>query len=511
MGATSEKTPLGKGIDHRDRVRRPRVNRVIYLVFVFALFSFASLLIGERHVSIWSVFKGNTEDGNQYRDTEPTSESSVFQIKHIFHHGIGPDYYRVHKRLDVTPKMAKDLEVDFRASAHQTVVDENNFEETLLVLDWPHSLENSSPWTVELKAKAAASKSKAFRLKQRHRPDFIESYLWSSIVASEREQEVRESALEWEEEEVEVPDVQDLDTVLSLAIMSSNAYVKDKEKSDNSEDWIDLGDTWVPDKHHKNLGYGWKNDSLRGHVFVSKDNRTVVIAIKGTSAPGLLGSGSKDTVANDKLNDNLLFLCCCARVSYLWSPVCDCYQKTYTCGQNCIELELLRKDRYYQATLDLYRNVTAIYPPENTTIWVTGHSMGGSLASLLGRTFGLPAVAYEAPGEMLAVKRLHLPQPPGLPKEWENIWHFGNTGDPIYMGVCNGVSSSCNTAGYAMETACHTGKQCVYDVVTDKGWSVSLLNHRIHTVIDDVITDYNTTPPCVDQAPCHDCFNWRYV
>ena len=172
---------------------------------------------------------------------------------------------------------------------------------------------------------------------------------------------------------------------------------------------------------------------------------------------------------------------------------------------------MVRQDRYYLAALDIYKNVTAIYPPDETDIWVTGHSLGGALASLLGRTFGLPAVAFEAPGEMLATKRLHLPQPPGLPKYLENIWHFGNTGDPLFLGVCNGVSSTCNAAGYAMETACHTGKQCVYDVVTDLGWSVSLLNHRIHTVIDDIILKYNTTAECFDQPPCRDCFNWRFV
>lgn len=129
----------------------------------------------------------------------------------------------------------------------------------------------------------------------------------------------------------------------------------------------------------------------------------------------------------------------------------------------------------------------------------------------MGRTFGLPAVAFEAPGEMLATRRLHLPSPPGLPQHMENIWHFGNTADPIYMGVCNGASSTCNLAGYAMETTCHTGLQCVYDVVTDKGWSVNLLNHRIHTVIDDIILTYNETAPCAPLPPCRDCFNWRFV
>ena len=44
-------------------------------------------------------------------------------------------------------------------------------------------------------------------------------------------------------------------------------------------------------------------------------------------------------------------------------------------------------------------------------IWLTGHSLGGALAALLGSTFGYPAVAFESPGEKLAAHRLHLPQP----------------------------------------------------------------------------------------------------
>ena len=50
-----------------------------------------------------------------------------------------------------------------------------------------------------------------------------------------------------------------------------------------------------------------------------------------------------------------------------------------------------------------------MYPEAN--IWLVGHSLGGSLASLLGVTFGVPAVTFEAPGEKMASQRLHLPSP----------------------------------------------------------------------------------------------------
>lgn len=48
-----------------------------------------------------------------------------------------------------------------------------------------------------------------------------------------------------------------------------------------------------------------------------------------------------------------------------------------------------------------------MYP--HSEIWLTGHSLGGALASLLGVTFGLPVVAFESPGEKMAASRLHLP------------------------------------------------------------------------------------------------------
>ena len=50
-----------------------------------------------------------------------------------------------------------------------------------------------------------------------------------------------------------------------------------------------------------------------------------------------------------------------------------------------------------------------MYPDAN--IWVIGHSLGGSLASLLGITFGTPVVTFEPPGERMAARRLHLPSP----------------------------------------------------------------------------------------------------
>lgn len=131
-----------------------------------------------------------------------------------------------------------------------------------------------------------------------------------------------------------------------------------------------------------------------------------------------------------------------------------------------------------------------MYP--TSTIWLVGHSLGGALASLLGTTFGLPAVAFEAPGERLAAKRLHLPLPPPDPLSLSSqpdapVTHVYHTADPIPQGACTGIASPCASAGYALETRCHLGKSIVFDTVTKLGWRVDVRKHPIREVILNVL------------------------
>lgn len=46
--------------------------------------------------------------------------------------------------------------------------------------------------------------------------------------------------------------------------------------------------------------FGWVEDGIRGHVFVTEDNSTIVVALKGTSAALLPGGG--ETAKRDKMN-----------------------------------------------------------------------------------------------------------------------------------------------------------------------------------------------------------------
>ncbi|KAI0465205.1 hypothetical protein LJB42_000430 [Komagataella kurtzmanii] len=432
----------------------------------------------------------------------PIENKTRFRIRHIYHHNSGKSH-RVHKRLDITDQFIARFDLDQPNISGLVNTDGNEDGE----FDDPETLmpyfSRESPWVSEFDMSGYIGSIR--RMAERD-PDFVESYL--AYARESGAEQVSKITLDWNDDRDILPNVTNNETIMNLALMSSNAYVRIPGEGD----WKDVNKPWSVNKTDEegSTGFGWMEDGVRGHVFTNEDSSIVILSIKGTSAQGLPGGGGEsDTIEEDKINDNLLFSCCCARVSYMWTTVCDCYKSSYTCDEDCLEKELYREDRYYRAVLDVYRNVTNLYP--DSAVWVTGHSLGAALAGLLGRTYGLPAVTFEAPGDLLATKRLHLPQPPSLPSYLEHIWHFGHTADPIFMGTCNGASSSCSVAGYAMETQCHSGKVCIYDVVNDYGWHVNLVNHRIHTVIDSVLTAYNKTASCEIPLPCHDCYNWNFI
>ena len=393
-----------------------------------------------------------------------------FLLRHIFHHGTY-DSPNLHKRHDIRPESSL----------------------------WSAADEESALYSGLQPVSARSHGSRIHRLMDR-RPSMVEGYL---ARARDSGQPVALGVDDWRMDEVDSPNITDKDTVVNLAIMAANAYVPVIGEGE----WED-----VTGGYNESQAFGWESDGLRGYIFADEGNKTIVMSLKGTSPAVFDG---EETTTKDKTNDNLFASCCCGQGgNYLWRQVCDCYSTTYTCNQTCLVKAIKNKNRYYQAGLELYSNVTELYPDSN--VWLTGHSLGGVVASLLGMTYGLPTTTFEAYGEALAASRLGLPSPPGTdpsrPQErkYTGAYHFGHTADPVFMGSCNGATALCTLGGYALESQCHTGQQCVYDTVGDFGWRVGVGNHKIRAVIKTVLRQYDQPAKCEPDTECVDCYNWKY-
>lgn len=79
-----------------------------------------------------------------------------------------------------------------------------------------------------------------------------------------------------------------------------------------------------------------------------------------------------------------MFSCCCAYP--LRHPVCPCATSSTQCSSTCLVETSNFSDSYYNLAQTIYVAIEAMYP--QTSIWVTGHSLGGSIASLVALTNG---------------------------------------------------------------------------------------------------------------------------
>lgn len=95
-----------------------------------------------------------------------------------------------------------------------------------------------------------------------------------------------------------VPNAEDHATVVSMVRMALDCYVDPKRQG-----WVDIGDNW-----DVSTEIGWLEAGLRGYIFASEDQKTIVIGIKGTSLK-LFGTGGGPTGNNDKLNVSCLCVC----------------------------------------------------------------------------------------------------------------------------------------------------------------------------------------------------------
>ncbi|KAG0238367.1 putative lipase atg15 [Actinomortierella wolfii] len=407
--------------------------------------------ITSRHRTGYSFDNGNSKVNTSVTVGEARPEQTL-RLRHMLHHG-GRRYPQLFRRKDISTQ-------------------DRFLSEMLTGESLSHQFKVRT--TTTLKPRDQSYRSQGFR------------FLKDQSIAPGS----------WTKETIDAPDVMDKDTLIQLAKLNYNSYTEVA-----SPGWYDLEGKWSV-----NSTFGWEEDGVRGHVFASDDNSTLIMAIKGTSA-GFLGGGGS-TAARDKMNDNLLFSCCCAKVDRTWRAVCDCNTGGYQCDQTCIENSVNTDDIYYNIAMKILWTVQDMYP--NANVWLTGHSLGGGLSSLLGLTFGVPTITFEMPGDRLAAQRLHLPGPPAI--RWEDfpLYHVGHTADPVFQGVCNGPRSACYYSGFAMESKCHTGRTCVYDPVGEDNWRVDIRTHRLFDTIEGVLKP-RPVPECKVEKDCVDCSMWEYI
>jgi lipase ATG15 len=280
-----------------------------------------------------------------------------------------------------------------------------------------------------------------------------------------------------------VPDLTDKTNILNMAYMSLNAYY-----DQNHEDWVPI------DGYYNNLSYGWDSDGIQGHLFVSTDDKIIIMTFKGTSITG-------ETAESDKYMDNVMFSCCCAKVNQRWDSVCDCYNlENRSCSNNCLKYHVNNTEiSYLNDAIIIYEYVKSIY--SDYDIWTSGHSLGGATSSLLAVKYDLFSMTFGSPGDIMYGSRLDIIN---QTKDY-NIYHYASESDPIFNGNCNGRTSGCNVIGYALETKCHTGFVCVYPSDSFE----TVIEHQIEHIIDDHIK-IQDPPECVKQLNCQECTNWIF-
>ncbi|KAF3010694.1 putative lipase atg15 [Curvularia kusanoi] len=387
-----------------EKSRQPwiTVSKSLFTIGIFVQVAILLLILG----SYLDLYPSNISPLSTSEVTQLSYDGGV-TLRHVFHHGAGQPGPRA-RRLDVTA----DRVVQAEAAGHFG----------------PFPVKKA-PITIE-------------------RPSKVHKYdgqkpMWSAMSPV------------WIAEEYPGPDVEDKDTIISLASMSEDAYKPGPE----DPEWMD-----VDDNFNSSVPFGWDDSGIRGHVFSDDKNGTIILAVKGTTVAMFEGNG---TSGHDKDNDNLFGSCCCGQGgSYWWKQSCDCMTGTYTCDDKCVRAEMRKPNRYYQATVELYEEVLKIYPDSN--IITTGHSLGGVLASLIGLQQGIPAVSFEAYPQAMAAKRLGLPAAGDVAPLRKNTggFHFGHTADPVYMGT------------YA---------------------------------IDNVYKKYDKAATCIDEdVDCVDCLLWKF-
>lgn len=299
------------------------------------------------------------------------------------------------------------------------------------------------------------------------------------------------------------------ENVLQLALMSNNAYFQP-----NNTKWYDIN-------LNKTTNISYSDDNIHAYMFSNYDNTVNIIAFKGTTIYwGYKGEETiksdldkfTDSIKYDKWNDNLYFSCCYYKESNLFDKE-DCQssrsKSKNTCYKQCYRNSTSYSINYINIAHDIVKNVMNMIDFNNSFVVFTGHSLRGTIATMMGLKFNKHVVTFEAPGEKHYIDLIDMEYDQNT---IQKIYHFGHNADIIFKGKCNGAMSWCYLGGYNMYTKCHIGSICEYDTKNILGMKESIFTHRIGYVIENVIVRWNNTlPECVINTSCIDCENWNYI
>lgn len=280
-------------------------------------------------------------------------------------------------------------------------------------------------------------------------------------------------------------------------------------------------------------------DTVRAYLFSSEDNKTHIISIKGTTTMFGKNMNIYNSIYNDKFNDNLYYSCCFYKESNLFNKIDElndekCWNENESfsrfkkqiifnrnsnlCKEKCFKAMNKNKLNYISISYEIIEKLKQIKESdinfEKDEILFTGHSLGGSLATVMGVIFNKPAISFQSPGIKNFLEKSD------ILKEYvdnfdinniENIYNFGHNADIIFTGKCNGKLSFCYLGGYNIETKCHIGKVCEYDSINKLNISESIFTHKLTYVLDNIIPKWENDFPECKIKKCNDCEDWEYI
>jgi lipase ATG15 len=312
--------------------------------------------------------------------------------------------------------------------------------------------------------------------------------------------------------------------IMNLAKLSYNTY----SYPDNSD--------WNNNTYFNNTNdISIDNATVRAYLFSNEDNTKHIIGIKGTKT--MLGLNQIYNVYNDKFNDNLYYSCCFYKESSLYNKIKElrdekCWDdnddddddsgqyilsKSKKCKKKCFEIMNDYPINYVSIAHDIIEFIKSseIYNINfgKHEILFTGHSLGGSLATLMALIYDKIGISFQSPGIKNFVTQSQILKKYNIKnKSFDKIYNFGHNADIIFKGNCKGRLSLCYIGGYIVETKCHIGKVCEYDAINKLNISESIFTHKLKYVIDNIIPNWETDfPECKKIKNCKDCESWKFV